>query len=806
MGYQVLARKWRPKNFHQLVGQDHVSKALINALDSNRLHHAYLFTGTRGVGKTTLARILAKCFNCVEGVTSQPCGTCSACTAIDAGRFVDLIEVDAASRTKVEDTRELLDNVQYAPTQGRFKVYLIDEVHMLSGHSFNALLKTLEEPPAHVKFILATTDPQKLPVTVLSRCLQFQLKNMPPESVVEHLRFLLAEEKVTFEEPALWLLGKAADGSMRDALSLTDQAIAYGQGNLVAEQIAQMLGVLDHQHLFGLLQALVTHNPAQLMQQIALLAEQAPDFNALLQDLASLLHQLSLAQIVPEALPAETLNRAELLTLAASLPAEEVQLYYQLAIEGRRDLMLAPDPRTGLEMTLLRMLAFRPLGIPEVPHEPLVPVDSNASNNADHSAPPVNQTNFDAAHLTGTPAPKFSAPEPQNLPAEQLLQGQNASTVTSQTQTASQHNTAPLNQNQTLAAPNQVLEPSQALEPNQTAANIPPWQEQPKPQLAPETLWQPNTPASTTKVEPTASFTEAPTAPVVNTPPLVAAPLANNQTEPVPTLASLALQPASQLKATSQTEPAPQLQETAPINQTAQTAAHTNNFVPKAENNFSAPHEFSPSTAATTPETVTTTVTPLTEATTFTEKAPVTETTSIVETTPSAELSTAANNQTSNNQTANNQTSNNHTANNQTSANACRLHNNEDWLKVFTKLDIQGWAASQIRNLVLVSREQQHLNFAAPSQALAFLSEEIQQELRQQLQNLCQEEFSLNFAAQDNFELDNITQRRAKNKQQLLNSTLESLQANPHIQELQQLFQAELDPHQIVPLTEPANY
>lgn len=373
MGYQVLARKWRPKNFHELVGQDHVSRALINALDTNRLHHAYLFTGTRGVGKTTLARILAKCFNCEKGVTSEPCGVCSTCTAIDAGRFVDLIEVDAASRTKVEDTRELLDNVQYSPSQGRFKVYLIDEVHMLSTHSFNALLKTLEEPPPHVKFLLATTDPQKLPMTVLSRCLQFQLKNMPSETIVEHLRFLLAEEKVGFDEAALWHLGRAADGSMRDALSLADQAIAYGQGNLVAEQVAAMLGVLDHQHLLGLLRALVSHDPQQLMAVVGTLAEQAPDFASVLQDLASLLHRLTLAQVVPEALPEDQIDREELIALAAGLPAEEVQLYYQLAIEGRRDLPLAPDPRTGLEMTLLRMLAFRPQGIPELPEQPLVP-------------------------------------------------------------------------------------------------------------------------------------------------------------------------------------------------------------------------------------------------------------------------------------------------------------------------------------------------------------------------------------------------------------------------------------------------
>ncbi|MFG1488507.1 DNA polymerase III subunit gamma/tau, partial [Oceanospirillum sp. HFRX-1_2] len=260
MSYQVLARKWRPKNFHELVGQDHVRKALVSALDNDRLHHAYLFTGTRGVGKTTIARIIAKCLNCETGVTSRPCGECTSCREIDEGRFVDLIEVDAASRTKVEDTRELLDNVQYAPSRGRYKVYLIDEVHMLSTHSFNALLKTLEEPPPHVKFLLATTDPQKLPVTVLSRCLQFNLKNMPPERVVEHLSHVLTEEQIPFEDAALWQLGRAADGSMRDALSLTDQAIAYGQGSIDAAQVSEMLGLVDHRHVGALIEHLVNRD------------------------------------------------------------------------------------------------------------------------------------------------------------------------------------------------------------------------------------------------------------------------------------------------------------------------------------------------------------------------------------------------------------------------------------------------------------------------------------------------------------------------------------------------------------------
>ncbi|ODC03895.1 hypothetical protein BFW38_10405 [Terasakiispira papahanaumokuakeensis] len=367
MSYQVLARKWRPKNFHELVGQTHVQKALINALDQDRLHHAYLFTGTRGVGKTTIARILAKCLNCETGVTSQPCGECGTCREIDEGRFVDLIEVDAASRTKVEDTRELLDNVQYSPTRGRFKVYLIDEVHMLSTHSFNALLKTLEEPPAHVKFLLATTDPQKLPMTILSRCLQLQLKNMSPERVAGHLQHVLNAENVPFDDAALKLLGRAADGSMRDALSLTDQAIAFGQGEVRVDAVTSMLGVLDHRHLQALLAALVAHDAASLLNEVAQLAEQAPDFAAVLEDLARLLHRLTLAQMVPEALDDSFGERDHLLALAQRLPAEEVQLYYQIAIESRRDLPLSPDPRTGLEMALLRMLAFRPQGIPELP-------------------------------------------------------------------------------------------------------------------------------------------------------------------------------------------------------------------------------------------------------------------------------------------------------------------------------------------------------------------------------------------------------------------------------------------------------
>lgn len=377
MSYQVLARKWRPRTFHELVGQEHVQRALVNALDQGRLHHAYLFTGTRGVGKTTLARILAKCLNCTaggrgdEGVTSTPCGECDSCRAIDEGRFVDLIEVDAASRTKVEDTRELLDNVQYAPTQGRYKVYLIDEVHMLSTSSFNALLKTLEEPPPHVKFLLATTDPQKLPPTVLSRCLQFTLKHMPPERIVEHLARVLEAESVPFEESALWLLGRAAEGSMRDAMSLTDQAIAFGQGRVEHADVAAMLGTLDQRHVLALVEALAEVDAARLLAEVANLAERAPDFAGVLDEVTAVLHRLAIAQMVPEALDNAQGDREALLALASRFTAEDVQLYYQIGIQGRGDMASAPDLRTALEMTLLRMLAFRPQGVPRPATTPL---------------------------------------------------------------------------------------------------------------------------------------------------------------------------------------------------------------------------------------------------------------------------------------------------------------------------------------------------------------------------------------------------------------------------------------------------
>jgi DNA polymerase-3 subunit gamma/tau len=360
MSYQVLARKWRPRNFREMVGQEHVLRALINALDNERLHHAYLFTGTRGVGKTTIARIFAKSLNCEEGISSTPCGVCNTCREIDEGRFVDLIEVDAASRTKVEDTRELLDNVQYAPTRGRFKVYLIDEVHMLSGHSFNALLKTLEEPPPHVKFLLATTDPQKLPVTILSRCLQFSLKRLHIEQIQPHLQHLLEQEGIPFEPAALNDLARAADGSMRDALSLLDQAIAFGAGELKADEVHTMLGTIDRGQVYELLRALAAADGAQVLQVIDALAQQAPDFTGVLAELISALHNIAILQVVPAAEVGDVGEREQLESLAAALSPEDVQLWYQIALTGRRDLPLAPDGRGGFEMVLLRMLAFRP--------------------------------------------------------------------------------------------------------------------------------------------------------------------------------------------------------------------------------------------------------------------------------------------------------------------------------------------------------------------------------------------------------------------------------------------------------------
>jgi DNA polymerase-3 subunit gamma/tau len=362
MSYLVLARKWRPKRFDELAGQEHVVRALVNALNSGRVHHAFLFTGTRGVGKTTIARIFAKSLNCETGVGANPCGVCPTCREIDEGRFVDLLEVDAASRTKVDDTRELLDNVQYAPARGRYKVYLIDEVHMLSTHSFNALLKTLEEPPPHVKFLLATTDPQKLPITVLSRCMQFNLKRLPQALIGKRITEILQAEKIDFEADAVRMLARAADGSMRDALSLLDQGIAFGGEQLKTEDTRAMLGSIDRRQVHALALAIAQHAPKNVLQLVAELNEHAPDYRDVLAELAALLQKIALLQVVPELDLDDADDRESLTQLASAFTPEEVQLCYQFAIVGRRDLDLAPEPRAGFEMVLLRMLAFRQAG------------------------------------------------------------------------------------------------------------------------------------------------------------------------------------------------------------------------------------------------------------------------------------------------------------------------------------------------------------------------------------------------------------------------------------------------------------
>ena len=378
MSYQVLARKYRPRSFDTLVGQTHVVQALKNALDQKRLHHAYLFTGTRGVGKTTLARILAKSLNCEKGISSTPCGLCAACTEIDQGRYVDLIEVDAASNTQVDNMRDLLDNAQYAPTQGQFKIYIIDEVHMLSKSAFNAMLKTLEEPPEHVKFILATTDPQKVPVTVLSRCLQFNLKQMPSASISEYLEKILNEEAIQYEINAIYLIAKSANGSMRDALSILDQGIAYCGGTIEEATIKKMLGAIDQSYLFNLIQAVIHQDGPKVIEIAKQMNERNLSFDAALNDLANLIQTISVAQAIPDSLDASYLDREQVIALANQISAEQLQLLYQIAILGRRDLYLAPEEYAGFTMTLLRMLSFAPQDA--IPSKPIAPIKKEISN------------------------------------------------------------------------------------------------------------------------------------------------------------------------------------------------------------------------------------------------------------------------------------------------------------------------------------------------------------------------------------------------------------------------------------------
>ncbi len=419
MSYQVLARKWRPRDFSGLVGQQHVVQALSNGLDQDRLHHAFLFTGTRGVGKTTIARILAKCLNCMEGISSKPCGVCEHCVAIDEGRFVDLLEIDAASRTKVDDTREILDNVQYAPARGRFKVYLIDEVHMLSTHSFNALLKTLEEPPEHVKFVLATTDPQKIPVTILSRCMQFNLRRLGVDEIAGQIEHILEQEAIDSESSAINALARAADGSMRDGLSLLDQALAAGNGALLSDTVEAMLGTVEQRQIHDILQALTAQDAAAALAVVEQVFSMARDLAVLLTDLAEVLHRIALIQQVPDYRDDTRNDWDQLLDYAGQFDPEDLQLFYQIVVTGRRDLSLAPSPRSGCEMTILRLFAFQPAGRsdPGPGRQEAARPDQAQANNA------VRESGAGASSETGPrrPAPASEAEPDKSAAHENLL-------------------------------------------------------------------------------------------------------------------------------------------------------------------------------------------------------------------------------------------------------------------------------------------------------------------------------------------------------------------------------------------------
>ncbi|EJI2014967.1 DNA polymerase III subunit gamma/tau [Salmonella enterica] len=442
MSYQVLARKWRPQTFADVVGQEHVLTALANGLSLGRIHHAYLFSGTRGVGKTSIARLLAKGLNCETGITATPCGVCDNCREIEQGRFVDLIEIDAASRTKVEDTRDLLDNVQYAPARGRFKVYLIDEVHMLSRHSFNALLKTLEEPPAHVKFLLATTDPQKLPVTILSRCLQFHLKALDVEQIRHQLEHILNEEHIAHEPRALQLLSRAADGSLRDALSLTDQAIASGDGQVSTQAVSAMLGTLDDDQALSLVEAVVDANGERVMSLINEAAARGIEWEALLVEMLSLLHRIAMVQLSPAALGSDMAAiEQRMRELARTVPPGDLQLYYQTLLIGRKELLWAPDRRMGVEMTLLRALAFHPrmpLPEPETPRQSFAPVAPTAVM----TPPQVQQQSAPAPQTSPAPLPASTS---QVLAARNQLQRAQGVTKTKKSEPAAASRARPVN-------------------------------------------------------------------------------------------------------------------------------------------------------------------------------------------------------------------------------------------------------------------------------------------------------------------------------------------------------------------------